>query len=59
MKFSEIRKMPTTYDNVHESVFRSYHILEKVKELIEQKTPAYVMIELINDMQDLESGERR
>ena len=51
--------MPTTYDNVHESVFRSYHILEKVKELIEQKTPAYVMIELINDMQDLESGERR
>lgn len=51
MKCFDIRRMPTTLDMVHESVFRSYHVLEKVQELLRQQTPARVILEVIEDLQ--------
>ncbi len=51
MKCFDIRRMPTTLDNVRERVFRSYHVLGKVKELLEKETPTSVIIEVIDDLQ--------
>lgn len=32
--YKRIQRMPTVIDNVHESVYRSYHILETVLEML-------------------------
>lgn len=56
MTLDEIRKTPTIIDTgansgrVHESVLRSFFILEKVQELLTKQTPAEVILELIADM---------
>ena len=57
MLLSEIRNMPTTVDlasdvpdKIHESLFRSWHIVAKIEELCEAKTPHSVILELIADM---------
>ena len=34
MKLEEIKKMPTVIDNVHESCYRSYHILRYMKDIL-------------------------
>lgn len=34
MSLSEIKKTPISIENLHESCFRSYHILDKVLEMI-------------------------
>jgi hypothetical protein len=53
---AQIREMPTvSRDNTgrtHESVFRSYHIVEKVKDLLRENTPAATILEIIEDLQD-------
>ena len=60
MKISEIRRMRTTYDmtksmgGIHESVFRSYQVLEKVKEYLRKGYPAEVILELIEVMEETE-----
>lgn len=36
MDIERILSQPTVYENVHESIFRSYHILDKVMEMIER-----------------------
>jgi len=36
MEIKEIAEMPTTFNNVHESIYRSYHILNLVLEMIER-----------------------
>lgn len=58
MKMLEVRTMPTVYDftdskavRVHESCFRSFQILGKVKELLGQGTPGSVVLELIELME--------
>jgi hypothetical protein len=62
MKIHQIQRMPQSSDeltrshlgevrNIHESCFRSYQILEKVKELIEHGTPSAVIKELIEEME--------
>lgn len=62
MKLHEINKQPTTTSElcrlpndpdpkIHESVFRSYQILEKVKELMDLGTPSAVVRELIDEME--------
>ena len=53
----EIRSYPTVHENIHESIFRSYHILEKVKELLEKKTSGDIVLELINEMEEPEEEE--
>ena len=62
MKIHEINREPTTTSQlcrmpgdadpcIHESVFRSYKILEKVKELMDLGTPVIVVRELIEEME--------
>lgn len=58
-----IRDMPTVYDNISESIFRSYQILHEVKRLLELGTPGSVVLELIKLMEyqekDKPTGEKR
>ena len=35
---------------LHESVFRSYAVVQKLRELIEAKTPHAVLLEILNDL---------
>jgi len=50
----EIKRFPTTFERVHESVFRSYQILEKVKELLEKNTAPDIILELVKEMEEEE-----
>jgi hypothetical protein len=55
MTLEEIRQMPTTYQDssrgpCHESLLRSFHIVNKVSELLAHNTPAPVIQEIINDL---------
>lgn len=58
MKISEIKNFATTLGTgpnsgrCHESIFRSYQILEKVKELLRLGTPGEVVLEIINDIEE-------
>ena len=45
--YGTIAKMPTSIDMRHESCYRSYHILQKVKWLLEANTKPDVIQELI------------
>ena len=36
MKLSEIKKMPTVFNNVHDSIYRHYHILNYVLGMVER-----------------------
>jgi hypothetical protein len=56
MNILDICMIPTTHSNVHESVYRSYHIVQKVKELLQVGTPATVILELIQTMEDAVPG---
>jgi len=57
MKIHEIKEMPTSTDqlekhkNYHESCFRSYQILQKVKEWLEYDTPPKVIKEIIEELE--------
>lgn len=55
MKIENIQKRPTTYEtdgvNCHESLLRAFHIVEKVKELLEKDTPPSVVLEMIELME--------
>lgn len=42
-----IQLMPTTLDNVYESCYRSYHILERVLEMIERGDSKDSIFELV------------
>jgi hypothetical protein len=51
MNIKEIKEMPTVVDDVHESVYRSYHILQFVREhLCRLKLPGdtKLLIEVID-----------
>jgi hypothetical protein len=63
IKIDEIRKMPVKIDpeypvkgsvgwEIHESLFRSYHILEKVKDLLMKDVDSETIIELIELMEN-------
>lgn len=64
MKLSEIRAYPTNTAQLHahnpstrgqnldESCFRCYHILEQVKEWLEDSVPADTILELVADLED-------
>ena len=47
----EISKMATTYENVHQSVFRCYHILELTKRLLVEGTPSSIVMEIIREIE--------
>ena len=52
MKLEEIRQMPTTVGVYHESCFRSFHVLQKIMELVAAGTPAAVIAEIYGDLTD-------
>ena len=66
MKLKEIREVPTCTEDVedgkgvkpfkdifiHESCLRSYHILDKVVQLLNKKVPHDVIIEIIQDLRE-------
>jgi hypothetical protein len=49
--FIEIAGLPTRENGIHESVFRSYHLLEKVKALLQDGVPAKVILEIIDEIE--------
>jgi hypothetical protein len=60
-KYLKISKMPTVLDidgvgSYHESILRSYHVLEEVRKLLQINTPNEVILDLIEIM---ESGEAK
>ena len=50
MRIQEILDMPTVLNNTHESSYRVYHALERVKSLLEHGVPNDVILELIEEM---------
>jgi hypothetical protein len=55
--FAEIRAMPQTIREIppgstgaHESVLRSFHIVNKVRELLILETPPTVLLDIIEDL---------
>ena len=51
MKISEIMKFPTTIDNNHESLYRCYHILDKVKFWLKETWGRESILELIEELE--------
>lgn len=54
MELKQIKTMPTVRDNVHESVYRSYQILELVKEMLLRKDSKETIIEIIKYLEQNE-----
>lgn len=52
----EISKYPTVHERVHESIFRSYHILNKVKEMISRGDSQQTISEAIELMESSDSN---
>lgn len=56
MTLAEIREMPTRLDcgssgpRLHESVFRSFHCVSKIRELLDYGAPPAVIVEIIDDI---------
>lgn len=46
-----IEEIPPSSEGVHESIFRSYHILEKAKWMLQEGTPPQVVLDLIEEME--------
>lgn len=60
MNLKEIREMPQSQalnGKTHESVFRSYHALRKVIELLRRNAPADVVLEIYEDLGYDSKGE--
>lgn len=55
MNLESIKNLPTTYEGenrVHESIFRSYHILEYVMTLVERGVDKVTIKELVDYLKD-------
>ena len=57
MKIIEILKMPTVDNKIHESIFRCYHILEKVEYYLACDVPRFIILELIEEMKGGKNGK--
>lgn len=51
MDLFEIVNFPTVVENNHESVLRSYHILQKVKDYLQDGVPHKVILEIIEELE--------
>lgn len=49
---ADIRAIPTTYNNVHESVMRSYHIVRCIRDLLIHETPHIVIRDILWDLME-------
>jgi len=52
MKASEIKSLPEVFENIHESCFKSYHILNKVLEMIERGDSKKTIFEFVEHLKD-------
>ena len=57
MKIRDIANLPTLKDRMHESIFRAYHIVEKVKYLLQNNVPSNILLELIEEMENKNTDE--
>lgn len=49
MEIKDIKNQDTTHGNIHESVYRCYHVLEKVRYWLQKKVPAEMILEYIEE----------
>lgn len=47
-KFRQIQKMPVVHNNTHESIYRSFNILELTKDYLARGVPPIVMLQIID-----------
>jgi len=52
LNLSDIRRQPTTIDKVHESCYRSYHILEQVMKMVERGDSKETIFEVKEMLED-------
>jgi hypothetical protein len=52
-----IKNLPTSMMRCHESLLRSYQILELVKEMLKRKDSHETILMIINDIENSKSGE--
>ena len=48
MNIEEIKKLPTVYENISESIFKSFHVLEKVKTMLQRNDSKETILEMID-----------
>lgn len=51
MKLIEITHLPICIGDSHESILRSYHILQKVKDYLSEGVPPKVILEIIAELE--------
>lgn len=51
MTTTEIKEFPSVYANIHESVFRSYQLLQKVKEMVGRGDSKETILEIISEVE--------
>jgi len=51
-KLDNIKNYPTLYDNIHESLFKSYQILQIVKEMIKRWDSIQTIEEIIEFLEN-------
>lgn len=54
MSMKEIKTMPTCVNNIHESVYRSYHILNKVLEMVNRGDSQETINEVVESLKYVE-----
>ena len=47
-----LRELPTSYENLHESMVRSYHLLEYVKTMLKRGDSKETILEIIESVED-------
>jgi len=48
-----IQKYPTSIDHVHESLFRSYHILSLIEKLLTENVPGNITLKVMRELRDI------
>lgn len=48
----DTKDVPNNAKGIHESVFRSYHIVEYVRELLERGVPGDVVLDILKSLQE-------
>ena len=52
-------KQPTVINGMHESLYRSYFILNIVEELLKHNTPALVVLNMLSEMRMVDGKEMK
>lgn len=53
MRLLDLQKEPTMIEHTHESLYRSYHILLTVEELLRRNVPNDVILDLLDEIRKL------